>query len=596
MTQAKQKNLNTVMTVVFGIAAIFCVVAVFAICIFLIIRGIPAMAKVGLFDFLFGTKWDPEPSDAFDKALEGMYGILPMIVGTIFTTIGSVLVGGTIGYLSAIFLAKFCPKKIKGFLTQVVNLLAGIPSVIYGFFGMRVLLPFFGNFTSNGSGVGVFSASIVLGVMILPTVVSLSKNAIEAVPDAYYEGARALGASHEQAVFKVVVPAARSGVLASLILGVGRAMGETMAVVMVAGNSPRIPTSLFQSFRTLTSTIVMDMGYAEEVQLSALFGIGCVLMLLVLAVTIVLRVVTREKKGNRDGSQGRLTPDWLRGFYAKIDRPLGKFKKGCCYGATIFATVALAGIVLFVMINGIPNITWELLTTDFSYVGGGPTIMPSLVATGLLILVSLVIAIPLGIATSIYLHEYTKRGNPLVKIIRTAIEVLSGVPSIVYGLFGMAFFCSFMNLGTSIAAGALTMAIMILPVIVRSTEEALIAVPDSYREGSYALGATKLRTVFKVVLPSALPGILSAVILAMGRVISESAPLMYTMGTSPSPAPSGLSSGGTSLAVILYYYAREGLSLNQAYATAAILMIVVLGLNLLSTFLVKKLQRRTTGA
>ena len=185
-----------------------------------------------------------------------MYGILPMIVGTLCATAGALLVGGTIGYLTAIFLAKFCPKKIKGILSQVVNLLAGIPSVIFGFFGMRVLSPFLGIFTSNGSGSGIFLVSIVLGIMILPTVVSLSKNAIEAVPDAYYEGARALGASHEQAVFKVVVPAGRSGVLASLILGVGRAMGETMAVVMVAGNSPVFPTGLFRSFCTLTATIV----------------------------------------------------------------------------------------------------------------------------------------------------------------------------------------------------------------------------------------------------------------------------------------------------------------------------------------------------
>ncbi len=595
MTQARQKNLNTIMTVVFGIAAAFSVVAVIVICIFLFVRGIPAMAKVGLFDFLFGVDWRPNNNDVFDQALEGMYGILPMIVGTLCATAGALLVGGTIGYLTAIFLAKFCPKKIKGILSQVVNLLAGIPSVIFGFFGMRVLSPFLGIFTSNGSGSGIFLVSIVLGIMILPTVVSLSKNAIEAVPDAYYEGARALGASHEQAVFKVVVPAGRSGVLASLILGVGRAMGETMAVVMVAGNSPVFPTGLFRSFCTLTATIVKEMGYAEDVHLSSLFAIGCVLLVFVLIVNLILHMVSREKKSNRNGRQGRLVPDWLRGFYAKIDRPLGKFKKGCCYGAAAFSTVALAGIVLFVMINGIPHITWDFLTNNYTY-GSGPTIMPALAATGLLIVVSMVIAIPIGIATAIYLHEYTKRGNKLVKVIRSAIEVLSGVPSIVYGLFGMAFFCTFMNLGTSIISGSLTVTIMILPVIVRSTEEALIAVPDSYREGSYALGATKLRTVFKVVLPSALPGILAAVILAIGRVVSESAPLVYTMGASPRPAPSGLSSPGTSLAVLLYYYTGEGLYLDQAYATAAILMIIVLGLNLLSTFLVKKLQRRTTGA
>ena len=583
------------MTVVFGLAATVSIVAVFAICIFLLIRGVPGLEKVGLIDFLFGTQWEPEINDTFDKALEGLYGILPMIVGTLFATAGSLLVGGGLGYLAAIFLAKFCPKKIKGLLTQVVNLLAGIPSIIYGLFGITILSPFLGIFTANGAGFGIFLVSIVLGIMILPTVVSLSKNAIEAVPDAYYEGARALGASHEQAVFKVVVQAARSGILASLILGVGRAMGETMAVVMVAGNHAVFPTGLFQSFCTLTATIVKEMGYASEFKLSLLFAIGCVLMVFVLLITIAMRIATRQKKGNRDSSKGRLVPDWLRAFYAKIDRPLGKFKKGCCYGASAFTAVALIGILLFVMIKGLPNITWQFLSSNYSW-GGTFTVLPSLITTGMVVLVSLIIAVPLGIATAIYLHEYTKKGNKLVKAIRVAIEVLSGVPSIVYALFGMAFFCSTLNMGTSIIAGSLTMTIMILPVIVRSTEEALIAVPDSFREGSYALGATKLRTVFKVVLPSALPGILAAVILAMGRVVSESAPLLYTMGTTPSPIPTGLSSGGTTLATLLYYFAGEGLYPEESYATAAVLMIVVLGLNLLSTFLVKKLQRRTTGA
>ena len=211
------------------------------------------------------------------------------------------------------------------------------------------------------------------------------------------------------------------------------------------------------------------------------------------------------------------------------------------------------------------------------------------------ILLSIVIAIPLGIATAIFLNEYTKKGSRFISIIRSAVDILSGVPSIVYGLFGAITFVVLLGGSYSILAGSLTISIMLLPTVIRSTEESLKSVPDSFREGSLALGAGKLRTIFKVVLPSAMPGIIAAVILSIGRVVSESAPFMFTMGASIKPMPDGYMSSGTTLAVALYKLSSENLHTNEAYATACILIVIVLALNLLAEWVGKKLEKKLNG-
>lgn len=604
-SSAKNRIKEIVLKIMFGTTAVIAVVATFIIFVFLFWQGIPAIREIGLFKFLFGKVWMPSSSDAYGNAVEGLYGIFPMIIGSIYATVGAVLIGGILGFFTAVYLSRFCPKMLKGPLTQLVNLLAGIPSVVYGFFGMRVLLPILGEFSPNGSGSGLLAVSIILGIMILPTVVSLSKTALDSVPEGYYEGARALGLTHGEAVFKTVVPAGRSGIVAGLILGIGRAVGETMAVIMVAGNNSVMPSSLFSSFRTMTANVVLEMGYAGELQLGALIATGCVLFFFVLVINVLFGLVNREKneKGTLGGKKATSNQFWfkVKQFFAKIKQGLSangkigvKIKTALSFVSMPIAVVSLLSIVLFVLINGIPNINIELLTSNFAY-GEAPTIMPSIVATIMLILLSLVIAIPLGIGSAIYLSEYANPSSKIVKIIRRANELLSGIPSIVYGLFGMVFFCSFMKLGTSILSGSLTIAIIILPVICRSTEESLKAVPQSYREGSFALGAGKGRTIFKVVLPSALAGVLSAVMLAIGRVLSESAPLMFTMGASLKGLPeNGYLSSGTSLAVALYVLAGEGLHMNKAYATACVLIIMVFALNLLSTLFVTKLKKKFT--
>lgn len=572
----------------FATAAIVCIVAVIAIFVFIIIKSIPALSKIGFFKFVFGDVWHPDGDDVYAEALAGQYGILTMIVGSIFSTIGALLIGGILGFFTAVFLARFCGPKVKKVFGSVINLLAGIPSVVYGFFGMVVLIPFFANFSSTGDGAGLLVTSLVLGIMILPTVVALSKTGMDAVPQELYEGARALGATHEQAVFRTVVPAAKSSIVASLILGVGRAIGETMAVIMIAGNSAEFPTGLFGSFRTMTANIVLEMGYAGEVQMGALLSTAVILLIFVAVINLLFGLVVAGGKKDKHGKKrmpGIPLPKWLK------PAAIGKAISWVC---AVLVAVFLAFIIGYIVIRGVPHITPDFLFREYHY-GDDPAILSCIVSTLLLVVVSIVIAVPLGIATAIFLNEYTKRGSKFVRVIRSAIDILSGIPSIVYGLFGMLTFVVWFGGASSILAGGFTISIMLLPVVIRSTEESLKSVPDMFREGSFALGAGKVRTIFKVVLPAALPGIMSAVILAIGRVVSETAPLMYTMGSVIQPMPDGVMGSGATLAVALYRLAGEYKYMDQAYATAVVLLVIVLGLNLLAGLIGKRLGKKFQG-
>lgn len=260
------------------------------------------------------------------------------------------------------------------------------------------------------------------------------------------------------------------------------------------------------------------------------------------------------------------------------------------YAAAAITFAVLLFLLAYILINGVPNIKPSLFSLEYNTENA--SLMPALINTVIMALLSLVIAIPFGIFSAIFLVEYAKKGNRFVGIIRLTTETLQGIPSIVYGLFGMLFFVTALGWGYSILAGAFTMSIMILPLIMRTTEEALKAVPDTYREGSFGLGAGKLRTIFRIVLPAAVPGIMAGVILAIGRIMGETAALMYTAGTVPDIAATPMSSGRT-LAVHMYNLSSEGLYMDQAYATAVILLVVVVAMNALSAFAARKLTKGT---
>jgi phosphate transport system permease protein len=277
-----------IMPTVFLISAMASVAAVFLICIFLFANGLPAIGKIGVGNFLLGRDWSP-------TQVPPTFGILPMIVGSIIVTFGAILVGVPIGLLTAIYMAHFCPKKIYKWLKPAVELLAGIPSVVYGFFGLVAIIPVIRT-VFGGSGSSILTASLLLGIMVLPTLITISEAAIRAVPEIYYEGALALGASHERSVFFTVVPAAKSGILAAVVLGIGRAIGETMAVIMVAGNQARMPVGILKGVRTLTANIIIEMGYAAGLHREALIATGVVLFILILIINLTFAAIKRRAK------------------------------------------------------------------------------------------------------------------------------------------------------------------------------------------------------------------------------------------------------------------------------------------------------------
>ena len=282
----RSKSFEGLMKGVFLASATMAIIAIILICVFIFSSGVPFIAEYGLFDFLFGTKWNPSNKPP-------SYGILPMILGSIYVTIGAVVIGVPIGILTAAFMAKFCNKKLYRFLKPAVNLMSGIPSIVYGFFALTMIVPIIRE-RVGGTGMSILTASILLGIMILPTIIGLSEASIRAVPESYYEGSIALGASHERTVMSVLLPAARSGILSSVILGIGRAIGETMAVILVAGNQARIPIDITKGVRTMTTNIVIEMAYAGEEHRSALIATAVVLFVFILIINGLFLIVKRR--------------------------------------------------------------------------------------------------------------------------------------------------------------------------------------------------------------------------------------------------------------------------------------------------------------
>lgn len=284
MKQWKEKSMRAL----FFLAALVSVAAVVLICYFLFSNGIAAIQEIGLKNFLMGKSWKP-------NNVPPTFGILPMIVGSLYVTAGAIIIGVPVGIFTSVFLTHYCPKQIYRILKPIINLLAGIPSIVFGFFGLTVIVPLI-RYATGENGNSILAASILLGIMILPTVIGLCESSIRAVPEGYYEGSLALGASKTRSVFFVVLPAAKMGVLSAVILGIGRAIGETMAVIMVAGNQARMPSSIFDGVRTLTANIVLEMGYATGLHRNALIATGVVLFMFILIINLCFSILKRKEK------------------------------------------------------------------------------------------------------------------------------------------------------------------------------------------------------------------------------------------------------------------------------------------------------------
>jgi len=552
---------------VFFITAFFAVIVVAFILLFLLRDGFSIFETVGVFNFLFGLRWAP------GSVVPG-YGIFTLIIGTLLVTLGAMVFAVPLSIGCAIYISELASSRIKSVLKPATELLAGIPSVVYGFFGLVVLSTFIRSTFNIPSGQTWLAGSVLLGIMALPTIISVSEDAISCVPKEYREGSLAVGATRWQTISRVTVPAALSGIAAAIILGIGRAIGETMAVLMVTGNTAIIPDPIWNvlsPIRTLTGTLGIEMGDVAvgSDHYHALFGVAVVLLIITLLVNLMAVRILSYLRGGRTSqpaqkpllsssikvrlfsgirilaSAGFLVLLLVAGlWWVAVAVVLGVF--AWYYGrnrlsqkhiekiafalviATAVLVIAILAIILEnIIVNGLPAISWEFLTQPPTNLGRGGGIFPAIVGTLYLVTGAILIALPLGVGAAIYLVEYTREGR-ITRLIRSGVDLLNGTPSIVFGLFTFSFLVLYLNLGVCLLAGQITLALMVLPTMIRTTEESLKGVPHGFREGSLALGATQWQTIRNVVLPPAIPGIVTGSILSIGRAAGETAPIMFT--------------------------------------------------------------------
>ena len=636
MKEAALRNL-------FLACACVAVLAVVLIFVFTFWKAAPVLTQIGLGEFL-SLDWAPT---------SGHYGILALLAGSAIVTVGSLAIGVPLAVGCAVFLTEIAGRKVAGVVGTAVDLLAGVPSVVFGFFGLVVLRPLVAGAT-GGLGFGALTVWLVLAVMIVPTITTLTMDALRSIPMGIREASFAMGATRWQTIYKVVLPAARMGIVNAVVLGMGRAIGETMAVLMVVGNAPVIPAGIASPLSTLTSQIALDMGYSSGLHRSALFGMGVVLFLISAALVGIVRMVSAEREGaprrgrrrvggatagaeTQAAPQGKAataqvsvakpgTPAGAaaaaaaaadpapavaptaaaEGSRARIQRLLASGAgKGANKGrvndvmlgvfraAGILTSCVLALIIAFVAVNGLPVMSLDFVFGWPHGVNAEGGIFPTIVSTLYVTALAMLICTPVAVLAAVYLAEYAKQGR-LVTYIRYAADTLSSVPSIVMGLFGYAMFVEAMGLGLSMLSAALALALMMLPIVMRTTEEAIRAVPRYIRWGAYGLGATKWQVVSKIVLPSAFPRIATGIVLAIGRAIGETAVVLYTMGQAINLPVTPLDSGRP-MTIHLYQLANEGINMQAAYGTALLLMVMILAFNLFARHLSRRSANKAKG-
>ena len=574
--------------------------------------------------FFFGTNWLPG---------SGFYGAFPIFIDSLLVTFGAIIIAIPLGIFTAIFIAEIAPPLVRKILKFSIEILAGIPSIVYGFFGVVVLNIWIKDIFQLHEGKSWLSGSLILAIMALPTIVSVCEDAIRAVPDYYRDASYAMGATRWQTIRKVVIPAGMSGITASVVLGIGRAMGETMAMTLVLGNQFRLPdplTNMLSQVAVITSTIALTWGptAAGSLPQLALLALAIVLFFMTLIVNttsnIILNRVQKKFRGelaNKKHSKMKglvmrvgflrkavkfkrvtftiiisllifwIFPDFLAkiiwvgicigasAFIYVRSKILSKYKRfldyalilsfvgwilstwigiflsvsicililvalsffreissvgqqrfwfGIIYACSIFAVLMVGIIVFYIVAKGLPVFLEPgFLTGTPKNSGREGGIFPAIIGTLQLTVGSILFALPLGVFAGIYLSEYAKE-NRITKFIRAGIDNLNGTPSIVFGLFGVVFFLVFIGLSRSIFVGSLTLGLMILPTIIRTTEESIKAIPQSFRAGSLALGSSKFQGISKIIIPAAIPGIVTGSVLGMGRSAGETAPILFT--------------------------------------------------------------------
>ena len=629
MKEAALRNL-------FLACACVAVLAVVLIFVFTFWKAAPVLSQIGLGEFL-SLDWAPT---------SGRYGILALLAGSAIVTVGSLAIGVPLAVGCAVFLTEIAGRKVAGVVGTAVDLLAGVPSVVFGFFGLVMLRPLVASAT-GGLGFGALTVWLVLAVMIVPTITTLTMDALRSIPMGIREASFAMGATRWQTIYKVVLPAARMGIVNAVVLGMGRAIGETMAVLMVVGNAPVIPAGIASPLSTLTSQIALDMGYSSGLHRSALFGMGVVLFLISAGLVGIVRALSAAREGGRGRSRHRrakaadravnavgvsfnhaegtadhapvqkLAADSVtpvtgvetisrEGSRARIKRLLSSGSAsgankgrtndvmlGVFRAAGVLTTLVLVLIIAFVAVNGLPVMSLDFIFGWPHGVNAEGGIFPTIVSTIYVTALAMLICTPVAVLAAVYLAEYAKQGR-LVTFIRYAADTLSSVPSIVMGLFGYAMFVEAMDFGLSMLSAALALALMMLPIVMRTTVEAIRAVPRYIRWGAYGLGATKWQVVSKIVLPSAFPRIATGIVLAIGRAIGETAVVLYTMGQAINLPVTPLDSGRP-MTIHLYQLVNEGINMQAAYGTALLLMIMILAFNLFARHISRKSAQKSKG-
>nr|WP_317285244.1 phosphate ABC transporter permease PstA [uncultured Parolsenella sp.] len=632
MKEAALKNL-------FLACACVAVLAVILIFIFTFWKAIPVITQIGLGDF-FGLNWAPT---------EGHYGILALLAGSGIVTVGSLALGVPLAVGCAVFLTEIAGKKLASVVSTAVDLLAGVPSVVYGFFGLVILRPIVAKLT-GGLGFGALTVWLVLAIMIVPTITTLTMDALRSIPMGIREASFAMGATRWQTIYKVVLPAAKMGIVNAVVLGMGRAIGETMAVLMVVGNAPVIPAGIASPLSTLTSQVALDMGYSSGLHRSALFGMGCVLFIISAALVGIVRKMSSMREDGRGRSKHRrakaadraavaaggisfdhpedpsehapvqvLTGDDVtpvtgvvtesrEGSRARIKRLLAQGSSSAggsnknrandlmiavFRAAGVITAAVLVLIIGFVAVNGLPVMSLDFIFGWPEGVNAEGGIFPTIVSTLYVTALAMLVCVPIAVLAAVYLAEYAKQGR-LVTFIRYAADTLSSVPSIVMGLFGYALFVEAMGFGLSMLSAALALALMMLPIVMRTTEEAIRSVPRYIRWGAYGLGSTKWQVVSKIVLPSAFPRIATGIVLAIGRAIGETAVVLYTMGQAINLPLTPLDSGRP-MTIHLYQLANEGINMQAAYGTALLLMVMILAFNMFARYLSRRSASKSKG-
>lgn len=632
-------------------AVVLTVAVLFFIIIFIAYNGFDAVKEIGLRNFLTDAKWSPD---------SGSYGAFPIIAGTFLVTGGSILFALPVGLGIAIYINDVASPRVKSILKPACELFAGIPSVVYGFMGLLVLVPLLIRIFPGHLSYGTswLAGSLLLGVMALPTIISVSQDALEAVPRSYREASMALGATKWETTKKVVINSAMSGIAAATILGIGRAIGETMAVMMVTGNSPLIPEPLwniFSGIRTITGSIAMEIPNVEfgGLHFSALFLLALILMMMVLFVNIAARRIVRRTKirmgeakktaigARMDGYAAILTEPLMKyrsliikavscalifalvfmmsslfiGTYggiaagasavgalfisSKLSKVIGRRKVQKLVYSSLGVTVAATLLILVVFIGiiavrGIPALSFEFLSSAPSGAGRAGGIWPAIVGSLQLVIGTALIAFPLGVCSGIYLSQYAK-DTRAVGVVRQAVDCLSGTPSIIFGMFGLSLLVIALGWGYSLIAGCVTLALMVLPTVIKTTEEAVSAVPKDIAEASAAMGASKWHTISKVILPASMGGVITGFILSIGRAIGETAPIMLT-ATVALKTTIGVSPFDPVMALPyhLYFLAAEvpNSTANQ-YGTALVLIAIVLVLFASASAIRRRYSKRT---